>query len=191
MIGATAKFQKLLEDGGGTWATVADKDNLGGAVVATGATWASVVIGDLLSMVAKLPAYPGISPKWHCTPQFYWNVLYPLAIAKAGTTGVQMVEGLPQQQFLGYPVVLNNVMQTASTADTVPVLFGDLALSSYMGDRRGITIETSEHADFASRLVSVLVSERFDIINHDFGNYTATAANRTAGATVGLIIQNA
>jgi hypothetical protein len=36
----------------------------------------------------------------------------------------------------------------------------------------------------------VLVSERFDIVNHDFGNYTATAANREAGAMVGLITQN-
>ena len=116
--------------------------------------------------------------------------MYNLAIAKNGTTGTEVVNGVPQQTLMGYPVVLNNVMAKATAINQVPLLFGDVSASSYFGDRRGITIETSEHADFAARLVSVLVTERFDIINHDFGNYNATASLQKAGAMVGLITQN-
>jgi HK97 family phage major capsid protein len=190
IIGATYKYRKLVEDGGGTWATDADKANLGSAVVASGTTWSAITLSDVIAMVGKLAAYPGMTPAFHCTPQFYWNTLYNLAIAKNGTTATEVVNGVPTPVLLGYPVVLNNVMAKATATNQVPLLFGDVSASSYMGDRRGITIETSEHADFASRLVSVLVSERFDIVNHDFGNYTATAANREAGAMVGLITQN-
>lgn len=187
MVGASKKYQQILEAAGGTWVTDADKAKLGSAVVATGATWGSIVIGDLISMVGLLPSYGGILPKWHTTSQFYWAVMYTLGINKNGTTGTEVVNGLPTQNFLGYPVIINNVMPAATAVDSVPLLFGDLSASSYKGDRRGITIETSEHADFASRLVSVLVSERFDIINHDFGNYHSSAPSRTAGAMVGLI----
>lgn len=190
IIGATQKYRKLLEDGGGTWATDADKANLGSAVVASGTTWSAITLADIISMVGKVANYPGASNAFHCTPQFYWNVLYNLAIAKNGTTASEVVDGVTTPVLFGYPVILNNVMAKATATNQVPLLFGDVSQSSYFGDRRGITIETSEHADFAARLVSVLVTERFDIINHDFGNYTATAANRKAGAMVGLITQN-
>jgi HK97 family phage major capsid protein len=190
IIGATYKYRKLLEDGGGTWATDADKAKLGSAVVASGTTWSAITLADIISMIGKVANYPGTNNAFHCTPQFYWNVVYNLAIAKNGTTGTEVVNGVPQQTLMGYPVVLNNVMAKATAINQVPLLFGDVSASSYFGDRRGITIETSEHADFAARLVSVLVTERFDIINHDFGNYNATASLQKAGAMVGLITQN-
>lgn len=190
IIGATYKYRKLLEDGGGTWATDADKAKLGSAVVATGTTWSAITLADIIAMIGKVANYPGTNNAFHCTPQFYWNVVYNLAIAKNGTTGTEVVNGVPQQTLMGYPVVLNNVMAKATAINQVPLLFGDVSASSYFGDRRGITIETSEHADFAARLVSVLVTERFDIINHDFGNYNATASLQKAGAMVGLITQN-
>lgn len=190
IIGATYKYRKLVEDGGGTWATDADKANLGSAVVASGTTWGSVTLSDIVAMVGKLADYPGASPAWHCSRPFYWNVLYNLAIAKNGTTATEVVNGVPTPILFGYPVIINNAMAKATAINQVPLLFGDVSQSSYFGDRRGVTIETSEHVDFANRQISVLVTERFDIVNHDFGNYSATAANREAGAMVGLITQN-
>ena len=59
--------------------------------------------------------------------------------------------------------------------------YGDLALASTMGDRRGIRFRLSEDRYWELDQIGVKGTERFDIINHDIGD------NTTAGPVVALI----
>ncbi len=188
VIGATYAFRKVLEDAGGTWTNDTHKGYLGGAVVASGATWASVTDDDISKLVGSVENYPGANPVFTTTSQFYWNVMHPLAMSAGGTTATEVVNGVPRPVFYGYPVVFNNSMAKYSEADSVPLLFGDFAQGSIILDRRGATIETDKN--ISTQLEEVVSTMRWDVLVHDIGNYNATATSRKGGAISALIIQN-
>lgn len=188
IVGLTYVWRKAVEDGGGTWATDADKEKLGGAVVASGTTWSSITDDDISKLIAKVETYPGQSLAFTCTNQFYWEVLHTLAMNAGGTTATEVVNGVPRPVFYGFPVILNNAMAKVTATDSVPLLFGDFAQGSIIADRRGATIETDKN--ISTQVEEVVSTMRYDALVHDFGNYDATAANRTRGAIAALITQN-
>jgi len=189
MFGLTYVFRKLTEDNAGTWATDGDKDNCAGVALAAGATWASITDDNISSLMGKVADYPGADLGFHTTRQFYFEVLHNLALNAGGTTGTEVVNGVPRNVFYGYPVYFNNVMPKSSSNNQVCLLFGDTKLGAYMGDRRGITIETDKN--IATQEHDVVVTSRFDINVHDYGNYNSTAASQTPGAFAALVTKNA
>jgi HK97 family phage major capsid protein len=188
IVGLTYVWRKALEDGGGTWATDADKEKLGGAVVASGTTWSSITDDDISKLIARVETYPGQSLAFTCTNQFYWEVLHTLAINAGGTTASEIVNGVTRPVFYGFPVIINNAMAKTTATDQVPLLFGDFAQGSMIADRRGATIETDKN--ISTQVEEVVSTMRYDALVHDFGNYNATAADRTRGAIAALITQN-
>lgn len=188
MLGATKIWEYQTGVEGGTWTTDGDKDNNAGIALATGSTWASITDDDISSLMGKVADYPGASLAFHCTRQFYFEVLHKLAINAGGTTATEVIEGVTRNMFYGYPVIFNNVMAKSTAVSTVPLLFGDLKLAAYLGDRRGVTIETDKN--IGTQEHDVVVTSRFDCIVHDYGNYNATAASQTPGAIAGLATKN-
>lgn len=168
----------------------ATRANIAGAVVASGNAWSEIVIGDLLSLVGKLPSFARVSGnvRWYCTSEFWATVLQRLALAAGGVTHAEM-EGELRPVFLGKPVELVEAMQHVEANDTIPLLYGNLAQAATFGDRRGITVKTtdSNDTDFESDLEATKATERFDINVHDVGNQSATAADRRAGPVVALL----
>jgi len=164
--------------------------NIAGLTVATGtgygSSYGSMVIGDFNKVVANLPEYadaPG-EAKWYVSKFFWGSVMQKLATA-AGGNRVADVANLPMNKsFLGYPVVISQVMPKVSAVNQVCALFGNLRMAARLGDRRLTTIQMSEHALNAFEQDEVVIrgTERFDIVVHDVGNNQGTT-----GPIVGLI----
>jgi HK97 family phage major capsid protein len=188
ILGVTQVFKKLVEDNSGTWTDDADKAKLGGAVVASGTSWSTITDDDISKLIAAVENYPGQNLVFTCTNQFYWEVLHTLAINAGGTPGSEVLNGIRTPFFYGYPVVINNAMAKVTGTDQVPLLFGDFTQGSIIVDRRGATIETDKN--ISTQVEEVVSTMRYDVLVHDFGNYNATAANRTRGAIAALITQN-
>ena len=101
-----------------------------------------------------------------------------------------------RKSFLGYDVVISQVMPRVSATSQVCCLFGNLAMAARLGDRRQTTIQMSEHALNAFEQDEVVIrgTERFDIVVHDVGRSHSGRRRRRrapignmAGPIVGLM----
>lgn len=152
----------------------------------TGYAWSNVALADIYAMMALLPTYARQGAKLHTTPIFYESVMVPLLTAAGGNT-IRDLENGVNYKFGGYPVELNEVMQSTAATNTIPLIFGNLQQAADFGDRRQTTIAFSEHATvdsqnvFEADEVAVRGTERFDINVHDVGT------SSTCGPVVGLI----
>jgi HK97 family phage major capsid protein len=141
-------------------------------------------LADLNTLIGTLPEYALMNAKWYCSAVAKALVFDRLMAAGGGNT-IQTLSGAITPTFLGYPVVTSQVLPT-NTADTAMnnlsfILFGDLRLSSTLGDRRGISIRTSEDRYFEQDQIAIRATERFDINNHDLGDTSS------AGPIVALV----
>ncbi|HXE52771.1 MAG TPA: phage major capsid protein [Tepidisphaeraceae bacterium] len=196
IVGVTNKL--LMVDPTGT----NNPANIMGLVVASGTGYAtsynSIVLSDFNKLVATLPEYADVpgQTKWYCSKFFWGSVMQKLATA-AGGNRVAEIEDTPlRKSFLGYDVVISQVMPKTSATSQVCCLFGNLRMAARLGDRRQTTIQMSEHALNAFEQDEVVIrgTERFDIVVHDVGDPTAGAgpaksaqAGNVAGPIVGLI----
>jgi HK97 family phage major capsid protein len=145
-------------------------------------TFAEVDAADLTGLMGILPAYAQPNAKFYCSQLCYSIVFQRLALTAGGNT-IQSVSGAFQPAFMGYPIVVSQVLPaTASTINaTTMLLFGDLSAAATMGDRREFTFAQSADYKFAEDQIAVKATERIDINVHDFGDTT------NAGPIVALI----
>jgi HK97 family phage major capsid protein len=164
--------------------------NIAGLVVSSGSGYAtsynSIVLSDFNKVVATLPEYADVpgEAKWYVSKFFWGSVMQKLATAAGGNSVADLNAGALEKSFLGYPVVVSQVMPKVSATNQICALFGNLRLGSRLGDRRLTTISMSEHALNAFEQDEIVIrgTERFDIVVHDVGNNAGTA-----GPIVGLI----
>ncbi len=136
-------------------------------------TWAELDLGDFEGALGMLAHYPGINPAWFCSKKFYHTVMLRLLDAAGGNTIANLAGGPGGQSFLGYPVVFTQVMP-AEAAATACAVVGDLAMGTVMGNRRGMSIATSEHSRFAYDQMEIRGHQRVDFVVHAGGVGTAT-----------------
>lgn len=132
---------------------------------------------DFEAMVGKLPDYPGIMPAWHVTKEGYYASMYRLKRASGGTTGTEMAMGF-DAEFMGYPVIFNQVTNKTLTAqtDTRLLYFGDLNMAAKMGNRRGVTVSRTDERYWDVDQIGIKGTERFDINIHSTGTASAAGA---------------
>lgn len=176
MRGACAKLIDI--DGAGT-------DSAGAVnAAANHDSYSEYDVNDFLSVVSKAPRIPGANYAWHCTFPAYAQSMGRILLALNGNSVPDVAAGMPLS-FLGYPVIINNVMNSdASTtdhSDTVPILFADLGLGAAMGVRREISIKVSDIPLMRSDSILAVSTHRFDINVHECGD----ASN--AGVVLGLL----
>lgn len=160
--------------------------NTAGVYSAT-AAWDSITMANIQSWLALLPAYAaGPNCKFYCHKAFYHNVLERLAFTAGGTTTIDIKGGVPVQSFMGYPVEFCQVLPATTATTQYDAYFGDLTMATYFGDRRGITVATSDSAlnAFEQDEIAYKATERFDIVCGNLGNNSATASLRVAGPIV-------
>jgi HK97 family phage major capsid protein len=178
-FGGIVGVEQALIDVDGTIA------NIKGLFDPTPTTWATLSLGDLNATMALLPAYAD-SPncKWYCSKPFYHNVMERLAYAAGGVTAREVKDGVATPVFFGYPVEFVQVMDRTSTTSSIPVLFGDLGMAAYFGDRRQTSIAFSDSAlnAFEQDEIAVRGTERFDIKVANVGDTVE------AGPIVGLYL---
>lgn len=185
-LGIRKKFQKQVEDAGGTWATDAHKLYHPGVIVGATSLWSGFVLADYYKMPGLVDNIDeSMELGYVMSRPHYYNILQPLVLAAGGVTPETVVNGVTQFRFNGYPVVLTNQMPTATAVSSVSVLFGDIKQAVDFGDRRGITIETDKN--IKTQVIDVVATERFGIICHDFGTAHATAGSRVMGAMAALV----
>lgn len=162
---------------------IKDGNHTAGLYVAPSAsdTFGELDLDDFHSVMSKLPNYARANAKWYVSQAGFNLSMASLAHAVGGVTRMETETGLALS-FLGHPVVISQKLFSAATAldDEVPILFGDLSMSSTLGDRRSITIATSTDRYFDTDQVAIRGICRVDIVNHDLGDTS------TAGPIVGL-----
>lgn len=138
-------------------------------------------LADFHGLTSKLPQYAKMRAKWYCSSVAYSQAMERLMYAGGGNT-VSTIGGGTGPSFLGYPVVISQVLNSTSGAqtNTIILLFGDLSAAATMGDRRSIEIATSTDRYFEADQIAIRGTERFDIVVHDLGDAS------TAGPLVAL-----
>ena len=138
-------------------------------------SYADFEVEDLMALVAKLPAYAD-SPncKFYCSKAFYHGAVEKAVYKAGGVTARELKEGVATPSLLGYPVEFVQVMRKTYTNDTIQMLFGDLSLAAYFGDRRQTSIAFSDSAlnAFEQDEIAVRGTERFDIKCANLGDAT-------------------
>jgi len=150
-------------------------------------TFATLDAADFLSMVGKLPQYPGIMPKWYIS-QAGWAASIARLEEAAGGNTIRDIEGGFGRSFLGFPVVIAQSMNSTLTsqADAEGICyFGDLGMGTTFGDRKGIELSTTRDRYWEYRQIGTMATMRFDINVHGAG--TASAA----GPIIMLILATA
>jgi HK97 family phage major capsid protein len=155
-----------------------------GAVDATTGTdtMAEIDAEDLANLMGALPQYAHPTAKFMCSRYAYDLVFSRLAVAGGGNT-IQTLQGGPLQfSWLGYPVAISQVLPGSGTINNVPMFyFGDLSKACTLGERRGITISTSDQRYFVEDQIAMKATARIDIAIHDLGDTT------TAGPVVTMV----
>lgn len=171
--------------------------NVLGLVVGSGTGYGaaySFVLGDFNNVVATLPEYADDgNAKWYCSKFFWGSVMQKLATAAGGNRVAEIEGGALRKSFLGYDVVISQVMPKVSAVNQVACLFGDLRKAASLGDRRMTTISISDVAlnSFEQDEIAIRGTERFDINVHDVGESkaaTATPRDAVQGAQAGPIV---
>jgi HK97 family phage major capsid protein len=129
----------------------------------------------------------GLLPEFAETPNTAWyvskkgwaNSMQRLKYAAGGNT-LGDVGGPSGREFLGYPVVVSQVLFSTLTASvsTIHCLFGDLSLAARLGDRSTMEVTFSDQGTidgvnlYETDQIAVRGKERFDINVHDLGDDT-------------------
>lgn len=169
ITGVRQRLEDVFTTSGGT-----------GLIVGAGNAYSELTLANFHSVLGALPLYARTGAVWVVSATFYDTVMHSLQTAAGGNTVVDIANG-GQQRFLGYPVVLSQVMPTTAANSQICALLGNFRLGSTLGDRRMLTLALSSDYKFAEDQLAIRGTERFDINIHDVG------ATGTAGPIVGLI----
>lgn len=160
-----------------------DGNHAGGIAeaLAGNTAFATLDMVDFEACIGKLPQYAENNAKWYISKAGYAASMLRLLDAAGGNTMSQLAQG-GGKTFLGYPVVISQVMNGTLTAQTstVVALFGDLRMASTFGTRRGVTLKSSEHRYMEQDQILLTGTERFALNVHELGDAT------TAGPLIAL-----
>jgi len=145
-------------------------------------TFSALTFANFESVVGACKMYSGIQPRWYISNAGWSASMQRLANAAGGVTMAEIAGGM-SRSFLGYPVVVSQVLESRLTGTTGlrACYFGDLSMGSYLGTRRGISIALDSSRYFELDQVAIKATQRFDISVHDRG--TASAS----GGIIGLV----
>lgn len=160
--------------------------NIAGLFVGAGNAYSELLLTDFEGVAGLLPANADGLAGWFVHKRFYHSVMQKLERAAGGS---EEREGGPgtRPMFLGYPVNFTQVMPFTEANSQVCALLGDLRQSSLYGDRRQLRMVLDPYSLSDRYQIRMILTTRFDIINHSFGNASPTAGLRVPGPVVGLI----
>jgi HK97 family phage major capsid protein len=155
----------------------------GSTVTATSRqTFGVLTMADFEGCIGRVKQWAGSSPKWYISQAGWANSMQRLLNAAGGNDLALLAMG-PTKMFMGYPVVISQVLPQAltGTTGTLACFFGDLRQGVYMGSRRGVNVQVDPSLYFNQDALAVRATQRYDINIHDRGD----ASN--AGGIVKLV----
>lgn len=143
--------------------------------------FADLTLTDFETAIGKLADFPGMMPCVYISKPGYFASIANLLNAAGGNTKGDIESGMGLQ-FMGLPVKWSQVLPKALTdqASTVLAYVGDLGMSTVMGNRRGLTISTTDQRYWDEDEIGIKGTSRMDIKVHSTGDAT------TAGAMVAI-----
>ncbi len=152
------------------------------AAISTHDTFAEIDNVDLTTVMSKLPQYARQNAKWYCSTVAADLIFHRLQ-AVAGGNNVQTLQGSTGDSYLGYPIVISQVLPTSTSTinGTAMLFFGDLSMAATLGDRREVRVQRSDERYFDTDQIGIKGTERIDIVVHDIGSTSV------AGPIVGLM----
>jgi len=157
----------------------------------TSNTWAAQVLADINALMAKIPDYTiPLDLKFYCNKAYFHSVLERLAMASGGASATEIVNGVQQGKFFGYPVIFVSSMPRVSATTGIVCYFGDLGRACKMGVRRGVTMSQTDQGVvggvelFTTDEIGLKATERFDINVHERGTSTASDAGGPIAALI-------
>ena len=158
--------------------------NEGFATVYTAAagvdTYGEVTTTDLSGASASLAPYAHQSEgvRWYVSQAGRANMFERLGQAGGGTNVISIQGGLVSA-YSGYPVVITNKLNNNPADDlseAVMVIIGNMEQACVFGDRRVLSVKVLNERYADTDEVGIQVTDRIDIVYHDRGSATATAA---------------
>ncbi len=137
---------------------------------------------DIAAVIAALPSFALSGAAWYISNFGYATTFCRLAASSGGLVSTT-VNGVTSREYLGWPVKISSTLPQVGTSlnGSVMLLFGNLAMSSTIGDRTGVEIKTSTQRLLENDQTYFRGRQRFDLCNHDMGD------NTNAGPIVGLV----
>ncbi len=135
-------------------------------------------LADFEGMVGQLPQYAARNAKWYISRVGYYASMARLLDAAGGNTIETLSDGTRRLMFLGYPVVISQVLNdtTGDQASTSILALGDLSMAATLGNRRGIRVLISPHRYMEYDQIGILGTERMDINVHERGDASNAGA---------------
>lgn len=160
----------------------------GAYISATGSGWSSMLLSDFLISAIGVVEY--VNPArlaFLCSRQFYVQVMLKLSTIGSASgfigggnrmgdvsQGMNIGPGAgssgPDALFMGFPVYFSQVMPTATAgSEQKAVYFGDFMGASMIGDRRQLSIATSDQRYFDADQYAIRGISRFTTVAHGAG----------------------
>jgi HK97 family phage major capsid protein len=137
---------------------------------ATGNTaFSTLDVDDFIGTVAQVPAYALGNAKWYISAAGFAAAMQRLAYAAGGNT-VQNITGGTGFSFLGYPVVISQVLNStlSAQASAKVAVFGDLSMGCLFGSRDDLMVETNASAEWVHDRVLIKGTTRWNVVCHSF-----------------------
>lgn len=136
--------------------------------------YSEVTIANLNTLMGTLPSYARNGARFYCS-RFANEVVFSRLAATAGGNTIQTLAGGFGLSFLGFPIEIVESMDSttgAITDGTTMIGFGNLAMASVFGERRGIAFSTTDQRYWDTDQIGIKVWTRMDIVNHSIGDTT-------------------
>lgn len=165
---------------------MADAGSNPGIITASGNTWNEWTATEFLAAIGALPEYAEVgNVKWFSSKLFWATVMQRIKFDLNGNRTAD-AETAQKKTFLGYEVEVSQTLPKTAANGKVPVFIGNLPLAAMLGERRGLTIATSEHVKFAEEEFVIRGTQRQDINVHNVEAIPEEKAEGVAGPLVGI-----
>jgi HK97 family phage major capsid protein len=136
-----------------------------------GADYHSLIINDFENMEGACPVYALGNAKWYVSQPFYTQSMKRIQNAAGGNTNITLTNGVPAKTFMGYPVVVSQVLPSVAGVNQICCAFGDLTRAGILGDRNMISIKTATEGAgaFESDSLAILGTQRIGATIHSPG----------------------
>jgi len=157
-----------------------------GVRIGAGNAYSELTLADFIATKNKLRSRYRTNAKWIMNRDA-WAAAEILIQSAGGATGQEIINGVGNQKFLGFPVITSDTLPAEGNS-VLGILFGDFSASAYYGTQGGLQIETATQndVDWTQNLIATKGIEMLDYVVHGEQSIAADGSTVQSGAYVGL-----
>lgn len=142
----------------------------GAYISGAGSAWSALTTANLLNTIGSFENVNTDRIYGVCSRQFAWQVLKRLDTATSQFRElIGEASGPYQAVWMGIPIYYSQILPTASGSSVKSIYFGDFMGASMIGDRRDLTVDTSNQVYWANDQIGVKATARYAVNVHGDG----------------------